>query len=107
MTNKEIAENLIAKATEFGFSISTSGSVLCVSKVLPTNSPADYAQAESYASTLLSMIKMTSPGSIWGTDGASIGGYAALQTGVFRMNKSGCSARVISQINKLKIEGAK
>lgn len=52
-----------------------------------------YAQAEGDAAQLLAYAPMIYPGSVWGTDGATVGGHAGLTGGYMRLNKSGVGAR--------------
>ena len=98
--NVQIARDFIETCNRYGFTFSTRGSIITVEKLIRAGSNEDFADAESQSSNLLSMIPMTSPGSIWGTDGLSVGGYTAMKTGGFRMNKSGCSKRVLNAIKK-------
>jgi hypothetical protein len=53
-----------------------------------------YIIAEANANTVLGMIPMVRPGSVWGTDSASVGGHAGLTDGYVRMNKSGAPIAV-------------
>lgn len=96
-----IAKEFVQKCQEFGFTFKVSGSVIKLFKTIPAQSPSDFSQSESQASTLLALIPQTKAGSVWGTDGGSLGGHAAMETGDFRMNMSGCSSRVLNAIDKL------
>jgi hypothetical protein len=40
-------------------------------------------------------------GSMWGTDGGSVGGYVALTNGHFEMNLSGVSKVAIRELGKI------
>jgi hypothetical protein len=51
--------------------------------------------------SILELLPTTSPGSVWGTDGGGIGAISAMNTGVFTMNKSGGSKRVLSALKKI------
>lgn len=53
-----------------------------------------YLAAEAIANTVLRMIPMVRPGSVWGTDSASVGGPAGITGGYVRMNKSGAEIAV-------------
>lgn len=99
--NQEIAQNFIQKCKEYGFSFKVRDTVVSVSKTIATNNSEAFATAENQSSSLLIDIPMTTPGSVWGTDGGSIGGLSAMQTGAFSMNQSGCSKRVLNAIRKM------
>jgi hypothetical protein len=51
--------------------------------------------------SILGLLPTTSAGSIWGTDGGGIGAVSAMNTGLFKMNKSGGSKRVLTALAKL------
>ena len=53
-----------------------------------------YLAAEANANTVLRMIPMVRPGSVWGTDSASVGRHAGMTGGYVRMNKSGAEVAV-------------
>jgi hypothetical protein len=55
---------------------------------------AAYITAERDCNDILRMFRMTRPGSVWGTDSASVGGHAGLTGGYCRMNKSGVELRL-------------
>lgn len=96
-----LARSVINKAKEYGFSVSVRGSSMVVHKQFTPNDKDAYTKAESEANDLLDMVAMTSPGSVWGTDGASIGGHVGLTNGYMTMNKSGCSKRVLNALAKM------
>ncbi|MFS1429008.1 hypothetical protein LMH73_020210 [Vibrio splendidus] len=100
-TAKELAISFTEKCREFGFSFKAMSTRIEISKTFPAGSGEEFTKAETYASILLDMIPMTTSGSVWGTDGGSIGGAIAIQNGAFKMNKSGCSIRVLNAIKKL------
>jgi hypothetical protein len=53
-----------------------------------------YIAAEANANTVLGMVRMVRPGSVWGTDSGSVGGHVGLTGGYVRMNKSGAEIGV-------------
>jgi len=98
-TATQTAQEVIAMAKAGGATLSQPGEgVLCVS--IKINGVEEFGQAESLANSILHSINQTQPGSVWGTDGASIGGMVAIQTGNFRLCRSGLSLRVLSAITK-------
>ena len=95
------AQAFLNKAKEYSFNVCVDGAVLCVYKKFIPGDNLAFANAEMDANTLLDMVKETSAGSTWGTDGASIGGAIGLQQGYMKLKKSGCSKRVLAAIKKL------
>jgi len=49
-----------------------------------------YTEAESDVGIIYD-IPTSEPGSVWGTDGGSVGGHVGLTGGYMRLNKSGCN----------------
>lgn len=99
-TPSDVASKVISKARENGFAVSVSGSVLSVRKSFTPGDCDAYTMAECDANSILGMVKRTEPGSTWGTDGGSIGGYAGLKGGYMELHKSGCSKRILAAIAK-------
>lgn len=92
------ARAIKTKAAELGFSLAVRGSILTVSKRITPGDNASFADADMSVYSVLELLPRTSPGSDWGTDGGSIGGMTAMQTGRFVMNRSGGSARVLKAL---------
>jgi hypothetical protein len=99
-TAQETAMKIIDSAKENQMTIRTRGSILEVTRRITPGCGRSFAVAEMGASIVLGLLPRTSPGSDWGTDGGSIGGMTAMQTGHFRMNRSGGSARVLNALRK-------
>ena len=97
-TEKITPEAFLAYCQAHGLSASCSPSVVTVTKHFD-GTPAGFAQAETDASILYDLPRGC--GSIWGTDGGSIGGMVAMQTGHFTLNVSGVHKRFISKLAKL------
>lgn len=92
------AQVLKSKADELGFSLTVRGTILTVSKRITPGDNASFADADMSVYSVLELLPRTSPGSDWGTDGGSIGGMTAMQTGRFVMNRSGGSARILKAL---------
>lgn len=99
-TPTQTAEAIIARAKEYGFQLESGlgGEVLTAIKWFEAGNAREFAIAESQANEILSMIKRVRPGTTWGTDGGSVGGYDGLQRGMMRLNKSGVDKRVVKII---------
>ena len=86
-------------AAELNWTLEFRGSILTIKKVISGESEFCNADMEYYS--ILGLLPSTSAGSIWGTDGGGIGALSAMKTGVFTMNKSGGSKRVLSALSKI------
>lgn len=95
MTDQEIAQKFKAKCSELGFEYNANGTVLSVMKKFEKGNLDQFVECDMNGPYLLSLIKTTSPGSIWGTDGGSVGGHVAVTNGSYILNKSGCSKRLL------------
>jgi hypothetical protein len=93
ITPSERARKFVDYARKFGFSYSVRVSVVTVSKRITIGDAASFAEAETEASILLHDCCPHKGGSVWGTDGGSIGGAVAMSTGCFKMNKSGSGGK--------------
>lgn len=100
---KEVAKEFVEKTKKYGWNYEVrGGSVLTITKnIIPGNNDS-FIHADSEYYDLLSTVPTTSPGSMWGTDGGGLGAVSAINSGRFKMNKSGCSKRVLNAIKKIK-----
>ena len=96
----DIAKAVLSMAKETGFAVSVRGSVLSVRKVFTPGYHDAYTMAEGDANSILGMVRMVEPGSVWGTDGGSVGGHVGLMGGYMELHKSGCAKRILSAIAK-------
>jgi hypothetical protein len=98
---KETATQIKAMADELGWTIAVRGSILTIQKRIIAGSNDSFCQADMEYYSILGLLPSTSAGSIWGTDGSGIGALSAINSGVFTMNKSGGSKRVLVALSKL------
>jgi hypothetical protein len=97
----DIAVKIVDTARELGWRVAVRGnSILTVTKT-GIRSRDDFVRADMEYYSILELLPTTSPGSVWGTDGGGIGAISAMNTGVFTMNKSGGSKRVLSALRKI------
>ena len=73
---------------------------LTLCKHFPAGDRLAYCQAESEVGVIYSAPSVE-PGSVWGTDGGSIGGMVGLNGGYMRLHKSGVSKRWLAKLHKL------
>ena len=97
--SKEIASKLLETATKLGWTVGIRRSILTISKPISSND--DFVSADSEYYSILGLLTQTSPGSSWGTDGGGIGALSAMKHGLFVMNKSGGSKRILNELAKL------
>jgi uncharacterized Ntn-hydrolase superfamily protein len=90
---KECAESFRKAVRDYGWNYTVVGSIVKIHKVI--HGMDDFVTADSEYYGILECLPQTEAGSIWGTDGGGVGGIAAINSGVFRMNKSGVSKRVL------------
>lgn len=76
------------------------GTMLTLCKRFTPGSASEYASAESDVSVIYSA-KSVGAGSVWGTDGGSIGGMVGMQGGYMRLHKSNVSKRWNAELRKL------
>lgn len=96
---KAQVQMVLEAATKHGFTVSFSDNVFTITKSIPPNNPVAFADCESAAFEVLAAVPLRG-GSVWGTDGASVGGHVAMQNGLFRMNKAGEAKRFMAELQK-------
>ena len=102
-TPLEIALHFVAHCKKNEIQITRCDRILTLEKRLTGNDRnLDFFDAESDCSVIYDLPSSADGGSVWGTDGGSIGGMVAIQTGLFKLNRSGVSKRVMSAIQKIK-----
>ena len=85
-----------------GFTWAVSGS--SVVRVMQNFTPGDtnaFVACDMAYGDLLALVPLKG-GSIWGTDGGSIGGHVAIKNGQFTMNKSGTGTRFTDALRNWK-----
>ncbi len=91
----------LAESAMNGFTASFRNQVVTVSKKFPVGDSAAFCDADMKAPHLLrkvSVIKSNS--SVWGTDGGSVGGYAAIKNGQYVLNISGVKKSFLAEMEK-------
>lgn len=100
---KTMARQFIGECKHHGFTFIVMGRVIRVSKRFAPGDTEAYTSCDANGPYLLQFVPQTGPGSVWGTDGGSVGGYVGLKNGEYVLNKSGVSARFIQALEKLSI----
>lgn len=99
----EQAQKFLGEARAAGFKVELNGrlgDLVTISKTFEAGDSAAYITTDSDASRILSLAPMLYPGTVWGSDSASVGGHAALTTGQYHLSKSGVSKRFVSALRK-------
>lgn len=98
----EIAKSIIQAAKDNNFRLEVRGGVLTVhSRYQGGDVNEWFRNCDMSYYSVLGLLPSVEPGSTWGTDGGSVGGYSAIKSGSFVMNKSGGSKRVLAALAKL------
>lgn len=84
-----------------GWSFHVKAMVVTIEKHFAPHDASAYTDCDIMAGGILSLAPLKG-GSVWGTDGGSVGGYAGLSGGYYRLNKSGNGKRFLAALEKLK-----
>jgi hypothetical protein len=98
--SKEVALKIKEMAKKLNWTLEVRGSILTIKKQIQS-SKESFCVADMEYYSILDLLPSTSAGSIWGTDGGGLGAISAMNTGIFTMNKSGGSKRVLSALSKI------
>ncbi len=95
------AKQIFETCERLGWNFQVRGQILTITKEIQPNNNSDFCKADSEYYFILSLLPRTSPGSDWGTDGGGIGALSAMKNGLFVMNRSGGSLRVLKALAKM------
>lgn len=94
------AEQFLAAAKAAGFRVSVEPNMVRITKSFASGDNAAFVDCDMSYGSVLSLAPLKG-GSVWGTDGGSVGGYSALTRGQFVMSKSGTAKRFTAALAKL------
>ena len=97
----QTARQIVNEATSLGWSVSTDGNILTITKAIDANNNASFVQADGEWYSIISLLQQTREGSDWGTDGSGVGGHAAMITGQFTMKRSGGNKRILKALEAI------
>ena len=98
---KQQAIQFVHECERYGFSwVVISDSVVRITKHFNPGNNEQFTYCDMFADSVLSNAPMRG-GSVWGTDGGSVGGAIALKSGNFVMNKSGTGVNFLKALRKL------
>lgn len=96
----DAAVEFVQGARRNGFQVFASGEVVTVVKQFTPGDRDAFVGCDMIAPGLLLDLP-AGCGSMWGTDGGSIGGAIAINSGCFKLNRSGIRKRVVGEILKI------
>jgi hypothetical protein len=98
----EIAAKIKEAAVQNGFTLEVRGGILTVHRRFQGGDVnAWFRDCDMTYGCVTGLLPSVEPGSEWGTDGGSVGGMTAINSGRFVMNKSGGSKRVLAALAKM------
>lgn len=98
----ETAKRIVNMAADLGWSVNViNNNILRITKRIERSSREAFCMADMEYYSILGLLPSTSAGSVWGTDGGGVGAISAMNSGLFVMNKSGGSKRVLSALSKM------
>lgn len=94
----QTAKEIFNTAQELGWNIEVrrNNSLLTITKRI--NGMDEFVTADMEYYSILGLLPVSRPGSMWGTDGGGVGAISAMNTGVFTMNLSGGNKRVLKAL---------
>ncbi len=100
-SNMSDVQEFIKKATEAGFSIVAGDSIVSITKQFTPGDTKAFAECDGQYYWILRLVPVVkSRSSVWGTDGGSVGGWAALESGRFTLNISGVQKKFLAELEK-------
>jgi len=100
MKANEQVKKFIEECKKYGFTWEICGnSVLRIRKKFVNNDKEAFTFCDMFGPSCLDLAPLKG-GSIWGTDGGSIGGYSGLKNGEYVLNKSGSGSRFMKELSK-------
>jgi len=100
-TSASIAKEIKDLCVKWGWRFEVRGSILTITKKIIPGDNDSFCTADMEYGSILGLLPSTSAGSSWGSDASGIGAISAMNSGVFKMNKSGGSKRVLNALAKL------
>ena len=95
-----VAVEFVEACRKQGWKIEVGFQMIKISKRFTPNDNNAFIDADGEAFHLLAMCPLRG-GSVWGTDGGSVGGYSALIHGCYELKKSGSGSRFLKAVGNL------
>lgn len=96
-----IAHEILGEAHKHGWRVIVYNDILTLHKNFNPGEHIAYCDADNECYSILSLLKSTRAGSIWGTTSDGVGGHVGLTHGYYTINKSGGDKRVLSALVKI------
>lgn len=95
------AQEFLTACQKYGFTpVVKNPSVISITKAFQPNDKEAFTTCDMDSYGILALAPLKG-GSVWGTDGGSVGGHSALIHGQYTLNKSGEGKRFMSALQKL------
>lgn len=101
MKTQDQVDAFIEACQKHGFSFEVGRSIVRIKRDFEPGDIEAFIECDMFAGSVLSLAPLRG-GSIWGTDGNSVGGHVAIKRGQFVMNKSGEGSRFLKALAKAK-----
>lgn len=100
-TSMILATKIKDLCVKWGWRYEVRGDILTITKRIIAGDNDSFCVADMEYGSILGLLPSTSAGSCWGHEGGGVGALSAMNSGMFRMNKSGGSKRVLSALAKI------
>ncbi len=89
-----------AQATLNGVRLARVDDIITLWKSFEAGNVTQYLEAEDVCYRIIRLVPCSRPGSMWGTTSDGVGGYAGIQTGLMRLNRSGVNKNWLKQLSQ-------
>ena len=96
-TTADHAKDFLAECRASGWRVDVAGQTVSIEKHFAPGDRAAFCECDAVAYGLLSSLPGRG-GSVWGTDGGSVGGHVGMVGGYYRLNRSSVGKRVADSI---------
>jgi hypothetical protein len=95
-----VAQEFVDACRNNDWKIDLNCGIVQIRKQFAPGDSSAYAECDGQAFHLLAMVPLRG-GSVWGTDGGSVGGAVGLRNGFYELKKSGSGSRFIKAVAKI------
>lgn len=96
------AREFATAATTDGWEYAVRGNIITIKKHFTPGDMNAFQNCDMTAYRILSLAPLRG-GSVWGTDGGSVGGHSAIKQGCYILNKSGKASRFLTELTRSKL----
>lgn len=96
---QEAARRFVEECRSAGWSWSAKDRIVTIRKSFPEGNSDEFVKCDNEAHHILRGVPLRG-GSVWGTDGGSVGGYSAMVNGCYVLNKSGSGKAFLAALER-------